>query len=93
MKIIQVDFLIQEGPFGDSAELEIILAEIKKAIQLVTWPPESSQFTLYPVKQANGVVPIKTKCMAYLSEQGCLLGPLNAVGRPQRGRHLVFSAL
>lgn len=98
MKIIQVDFLIQEGPFGDSAELEIILAEIKKAIQLVTWPPESSQFTLYPVKQANGVVPIKTNCMAYLSEQGWLLehrvsiasrlrpGPVDAVKTLPDGR-------
>lgn len=98
MKILQVDFLIQEGPFAESAELKSILDEIKRAIQLVTWPPESSRFTLYPVKQANGVVPIKKNCMAYLSEQAWMLehrvsiasrlrpGPVDAVKTLHDGR-------
>ena len=66
MKIIKVEFLIQNGSFHKSSEFETILDEVKKAILSVTHPKGSHQFTLYPEKMANGVVPIKKNFLDFL---------------------------
>ncbi len=98
MKIKQINFLIKEGSFGKSNELQTISEEIVKAIRSVAWPTDSDRFTLYPIKQANGVVPIKKNCMSYLKDKGWSLeyrvaiasrlrpGPLDAVKILQDGR-------
>jgi hypothetical protein len=46
------------------------LAEVHEAITTITWPENSKEFTLYPVKQANGVVPIKKNFIASLERNG-----------------------
>jgi hypothetical protein len=66
MKIIKIEFLIQNGSFQKSSEFENILDEIKKAIVSVTHPKGSHQFSLYPQKRANGVVPIKKNFLDFL---------------------------
>ncbi len=66
MKIQKIDYLIKYGKFSESVELEKILSEIKNAIHSMTWPEGNEQFTIHPVKKANGVVPIKKKFMSSL---------------------------
>jgi hypothetical protein len=46
------------------------LAEIYKAIHSITWPENSKNFTLYPVKKTNGVVPIKNNFVKFLENNG-----------------------
>ncbi len=102
MKILQINFLLQTGNFGTSPLFNSLLDEVKKAIHSVTWPPDSSRFTLYPEKKKNGVVPIKENCMLYLADQGWLLehrvkvasrlrpGPMDAVKTMPDGRLFAF---
>ncbi len=66
MKIIKIEFLIQKGPFCKTPEFATLLDEIKNAILSVTHPEGSRQFTLYPEKKANGVVPIKKNFQEFL---------------------------
>jgi len=91
VKIEKVDFLIKKGTFGHSPEFENILTEVKTAISSVCWPEGSDQFTLYPEKKANGVVPIKKNFMSFLVQNDWMLehrmsiasrvkpGPIDAV--------------
>ena len=68
MKIIKIEFLIQNGSFHLSSEFENILAEIKNAILSVSHPKGSRLFTLHPEKMANGVVPIKKNFLDVLAQ-------------------------
>ncbi len=98
MKILRTEFLIQKGSFAQSSELIIILDEVKNAILSVNWPHDSDRFMLYPVKMANGVVPIKKNCMRYLVREGWTTehrmsiasrlnpGPIDAVKKLTDGR-------
>ena len=70
MKILQTEFLIKKGKFAESAEFKTLLNQIHKAIFSVNWPDGSDKFTLYPVRKANGVVPIKKNCMKYFVQNG-----------------------
>lgn len=98
MKILKTEFLIQKGSFALSSELETILEQVRNAIRSVTWPQGSDRFILYPVKMANGVVPIKKNCMCYLVREGWAIeyrmsiasrlkpGPIDAVKKLIDGR-------
>lgn len=66
MKIVQEVSLISQGSFEESKEWGIIQQEIRNAIQLIVWPPGSSNFTINPTIHGNGVKPIKNACMAAL---------------------------
>ena len=93
MKILKIEFLKREGDFANSSELELIIEQTENAILSVDWPEGSNSFTLYPVKKANGVVPIKKNCMNYLVKHGWITehriaiasrlkpGPIDAVKR------------
>lgn len=59
MRIIREETLINQGDFAQSPELVRLRQHIEQAITDVTWPPGSTEFTIYPVKHANGVVPIR----------------------------------
>ena len=59
MKIVKTEFLINSGSFSKSSEVQTIFEEIKGAIFSVTHPKGKKEFTIYPEKKANGVVPIK----------------------------------
>jgi hypothetical protein len=67
MKIVRIEYLIRKGSSSDSEGIKGILEEINKAVSMVVWPDDSDSFTLYPVKKANGVVPIKKNFMEHLS--------------------------
>jgi len=70
MKILRTEFLIKKGEFSRSKEFEVILAEIYEAIHSITWPENSKNFTLHPVKKASGVVPIKNNFVKSLEKNG-----------------------
>lgn len=102
MKILRIEYLIRKGPFSTSAEFEELLGEIKDSIQAVAWPPGSDSFVINPVKQANGVKPIKNGCMEHLYQQGWRHekrmkitadvepGPVDAVKTVSGGREFVL---
>ncbi|HGY11004.1 MAG: restriction endonuclease [Deltaproteobacteria bacterium] len=68
--MLKTEFLIKKGEFSRSKEFESVLAEIYEAIHSITWPENSKKFTLYPVKKASGVVPIKKNFVKFLEENG-----------------------
>ena len=70
MKILRIEFLIRQGAFGESKELEYTLGVVKEAIYSIHWPQNTTYFTLYPEVNGNGVVPIKESCMGYLRDKG-----------------------
>lgn len=99
MKILKTEVLISKGQFVESPVFTELIRHIQEAIVKVTWPTDSNIFTLNPVKQSNGVKPIKTNCMIHLAEQGWKLehrmslgsrikpGPIDAVYRLGNGKH------
>lgn len=70
MKIVHVETLISKGTFPNSPEWRKIDADMRAGIAAVHWPPGSGSFTIHPVKQANGVVPIKEGMMLALEAEG-----------------------
>jgi hypothetical protein len=68
MKIIRTEYLIRKGSSSNSEEVRSVLEEVKKAVSMVVWPAGADSFTLYPVRKANGVVPIKKNFMEHLSQ-------------------------
>lgn len=68
MKIVQEISLISRGSFEESVEWAVIRTEIRSAIDLIVWPPDSLNFTINPTKHGNGVKPIKNACMTALAE-------------------------
>lgn len=66
MKLIRTEFLIQKGKFINSPAYNLIFRTIYKAIDSVKWPDDSTVFTIHPGKNANGVKPIKQRCVSYL---------------------------
>ena len=68
MKIVQEIPLISKGSFEESQEWVVIRNEIRRAIDLIVWPPDASNFTINPTRHGNGVKPIKNACMTALKE-------------------------
>jgi hypothetical protein len=68
VKIVQEISLISKGSFEESGDWAIIQNEIRNAIDLIVWPPGTSNFTINPIRHGNGVKPIKDACMAALKE-------------------------
>lgn len=68
--MLKTEYLIKKGPFTNSKEFENILSETYDAIQSITWPDGSDNFTLFPKKKANGVVPIKRNFVKHLEGKG-----------------------
>lgn len=98
MKIKSIEVLLQNTSDAATSEIVALIDEVQRAILAVSWPPESQQFTIHPVKKANGVKPIKQNCMNYLKRNGWLLeqriavvkgmrpGPIDAVKKLSDGR-------
>jgi hypothetical protein len=99
VKIIKTEFLIRKGIFYKSSEFQSILKQIENAVLSVTHPKDSRQFTLYPKRKGNGVMPIKKNFLEWLVQKGWLCeyrmsiasrlrpGPIDAVKNMSDGRH------
>lgn len=70
MRVIRTEILSASPNVEGSDEFKTAIQEIESAIGDVVWPDGSSKFTVYPVKQANGVKPIKDRFMARLETHG-----------------------
>ena len=75
MKLAKIEYLIKRGKLPASEERVAIIADLKKAIESVVWPPGSSSFVLNPSTgrgrgEGNGVKPIKEACMLTFSKLG-----------------------
>jgi hypothetical protein len=64
--IKKLDTLINTCNIKTWVQIEGFLGEIKDAITTIVWPPTSKNFTILPVKHANGVAPLKIEFMKYL---------------------------
>ena len=69
MKLVAWDVLIDDG-FSRTDEFKTVENHIRTGISLITWPPGSNEFTIYPVYKANGVKPIKDAFVAHLRDKG-----------------------
>ena len=78
MKILQIKYLIEKGPFTVSAAMKQILNEVETAIYAIKWPPGADNFTLYPEKEKNGVVPIKKEFQRSLQKKRMATGKADA---------------
>ncbi len=102
MHVVEERFLIRRGDLAYSQEVEGLLNEIRAGIDAVRWPEGGSNFTIHPERRGNGVVPIKSACMAHLMSCGWALehrlllaarekpGPLDAVKELADGRHFAL---
>lgn len=75
MKLAKIEYLVQAGSFASSRQWKSILADLKKAIASVVWPPGNTTFVLNPSTgrgrgEGNGVKPIKEACMLKLKTLG-----------------------
>lgn len=74
MKIVQFEVIIDKGPFSSSPARKRVEEDIRRAIDLVRWPPGGPDFTIYPQSgkkagEGNGVKPIKNGFVASLVER------------------------
>jgi hypothetical protein len=70
MKLVGYYDLLNTRRFEDTSELVQAWADVQAAIAATHWPHESGAFTIYPERDANGVVPIKLPCVAMLKTLG-----------------------
>jgi hypothetical protein len=69
MRVSHEEVLISSGDIEKTREWQQVRTEIYQAITAVVWPPGSSQFTINPVRNGNGVKPMKAGCMVALQSK------------------------
>ncbi len=70
MKLIHEEILIGSDNAAKSPEAAACLADIRSAIANVVWPHKSQTFTINPVVDGNGVLPIKVGFVRKLKALG-----------------------
>lgn len=70
MKLIHEEALVTQVGTSASVEIECCLNDIRSAIHNVVWPIKSKKFTIRPIIDGNGVLPIKIGFMHKLKKQG-----------------------
>lgn len=75
MKLVHEEILIGSNQVGVSASVEVAacLDDIRSAITRVVWPEKSRKFSINPVVDGNGVLPIKVGFMRRLKALGWML--------------------
>ena len=70
MKIKEIiDLIVQRDPVR-AGETDLLFAEVLEGIKAVVWPVGGPDFAIFPVREANGVKPIKNECIEYLRVRG-----------------------
>lgn len=83
MKIDHIETLLHCGDFAGSDEWKEAREKIHDAVRAVDWPDGSGTFTINPVKDGNGVKPIKRVFVERLKAQGWETEkPINLVSDP-----------
>lgn len=70
MKLVHREILFDHGHFSSSSDWLTIQQHIVGAIESVVHPQDSTTFTIFQEKQANGVLPIKQLFIKYLETKG-----------------------
>ena len=70
MKLIHEEILIGSDSATKSPETAACLADIRSAIANVVWPQKSQTFTINPIVDGNGVLPIKVGFVRKLKTLG-----------------------
>lgn len=70
MKLVHEEILIGSNQAGPSAEVVACLADVRSAITRAVWPEKSRKFSIRPVIDGNGVLPIKVGFMRRLKALG-----------------------
>jgi hypothetical protein len=66
MRLVHEEVLVGNSPAGLSKEIVVCLSDIRSAIGNVVWPEYARKFTIRPVVDGNGVLPIKVGFMQRL---------------------------
>lgn len=70
MKIVSREDLLDVGDYTSTEEFATITEHLDEAVRAIVHPPGSDRFILKPVKQGNGVKPIKEGFTEYLEYEG-----------------------
>ncbi len=70
MKLVHEEVLLGSSLTGLSKEIADCLDDVRSAIGNVVWPEKSRKFTICPVVDGNGVLPIKVGFMQKLKRLG-----------------------
>lgn len=70
MRLVKWEHLVDTEGFRGTKRFRQIVRDVGAAVEAVRWPPGADAFTIYPVKQANGVKPIKTAFVEFLQDCG-----------------------
>ena len=70
MKVVREKILIDAGGVRGTQAYSKIHQQILDAISEIVWPQGSSEFTIYPEKNANGMVPIMSAFVEHLIDLG-----------------------
>lgn len=70
MKLVHEEILFGASQAGSSSAVTACLDDIRSAIANVVWPERSRKFTIRPVIDGNGVLPIKVGFMRKLKALG-----------------------
>jgi len=70
MRVVEAIDLLNASRFATSESLVRAWEDIQEAVRLTDWPHGSGRFTINPIKDGNGVVPIKLPCLAELRRRG-----------------------
>lgn len=70
MKILHEEILLGSTSLKRDGCARARLEEVRQAIRCVVWPTESDHFTIRPIVDGNGVLPIKVGFMRRLRELG-----------------------
>ena len=61
MRIVHIETILNCGKYARSPHWIETRHAIHKAVRRCAWPPGTKKFTIYPEREANGVVPIRAE--------------------------------
>lgn len=70
MKLVREVVVFEKGSFPRSKLWQRAQKDVRDGIARVVWPPRAKKFTVRPSRNANGVKPIRTACVAHLESRG-----------------------
>ena len=93
MKLVHEEILIGQNQNDASPEVTACLNDVRRAIANVVWPEKSKKFTIRPVIDGNGVLPIKVGFVRRLKGLGWELEnrPVLAKGAGRQPDESAFS--
>jgi Restriction endonuclease BamHI len=70
LKLTQIQYLVDAGPFTETNAWSRVEEDLREAIASVVWPPGNDRFVINPLIDGSGVVPIKRQFAANIQALG-----------------------